>query len=116
MTLTHTRPCLGLANGPEVVEFGLVEEELRRLQLQHTRNPISVRVRFDLYAFFRMLTKIAHSFVVGEIGIENFDPELPEFILGRNPDLVSYLIGGSRQPGQNFDPRIRHQIWFKTAA
>lgn len=87
-------------------------EELRRLQRQHTGALISTRIRFDFYAFFRMIAKIAHSFAVGEIGIDNFDPELPDLILGRNPGLISYLIGNLNWPLQNCHPQTRHQMEF----
>jgi hypothetical protein len=85
-------------------------DELRRLQIQNNGSLISVRVRFDHYAFFRMLAKIAHSFAVGEIGIENFDPELPDLILGRNPHLISYLIGGSTEPSPHISFQFRHEM------
>jgi hypothetical protein len=39
------------------------------------------------------VAEIAHSFIADEIGIDNFALELPDLILGRNPCLVSYLIG-----------------------
>jgi hypothetical protein len=48
---------------------------------------------FNLRAFCRMLAKIAHSFAVAEIGLQCFNPMLTDYILGKGPDVGSYLIG-----------------------
>jgi hypothetical protein len=66
------------------------EGELRALH--ETGNAMLVH-EFDMNKFARMLAKIAHSLAAAEIGLYNFDAELPDFILGRAPDLASYLVG-----------------------
>lgn len=86
------------------------QDELRRLKEQNPGFLIGVRLRFDDNAFFRMLAKIAHSFVAGEFGIDSFDPELPNFILGQNPGLVSYLIGEAGHEAPVSSPNITHQL------
>jgi hypothetical protein len=48
---------------------------------------------FDATKLFRVIAKIAHSYISAEIGLDNFNPMLPEFILGKDNDLGSYLIG-----------------------
>lgn len=67
-----------------------IEDELRAL---HESGNAMLVDNFDMNKFARMLAKIAHSLAAAEIGIENFDPVLPDFILGRAPDHASYLVG-----------------------
>jgi hypothetical protein len=43
--------------------------------------------------FLSTLAKIAHGYVVSQIGLDAFHALLPEFILGKNP-CVSYYVGG----------------------
>ena len=57
---------------------------------QHHINP-----RPDRHA--RFLAKIAHSYVVGEMGIEAFHALVPDIILGKSDDYY-YTVGGSWDP------------------
>ncbi len=50
---------------------------------------------YDLLIFARMLAKIGHSFVCGEIGEENFDSLLEPLILGFDTTFVGSVIGQS---------------------
>lgn len=50
-------------------------------------------IHLNGYAWLRMLAKIAHGYAFAELGLKRFEPALPDFILGRNPRLASYLIG-----------------------
>lgn len=59
--------------------------------------------KFDAIKLFRVMAKIAHSYISAEIGLDNFEPMLSEFILGKNNDLGSYLIGRWPEDGM---PRI----------
>lgn len=53
----------------------------------------SVYTLFRPDAFCRMLAKIAHAFTVAELGLGNFEPFLPDVVLGKNPDLGSFVGG-----------------------
>ena len=80
---------------------------------------ISVDYNFDLIAFMRLLAKIAHSMAVVGYGLDGFEPILPDFILGRRPELAGYLIGQSRfmpsASALNPLPRnqTRHEVSFR---
>lgn len=67
------------------------EQRLREL---HWFGNLILADRFDLIKFTRMLAKIAHAYIAGEIGLDDFEPMLPDFILGKNDSLGSYLVGG----------------------
>jgi hypothetical protein len=54
---------------------------------------------FNATAFCRMLAKIAHGFASAELGLCNFEPLLPDLILGRTTKF-HHLIGG---PGRIAD-------------
>lgn len=104
----------GVPNDPISITYQLFgdQDELNKLLHQHIGQLIQIRAKFNDYAFFRMLAKIAHSFIVGAFGIDNFDPELPDFILGKNPGLVSFLIGTSTYKVPVSSPQILHQMDF----
>jgi hypothetical protein len=68
-----------------------------------------VSLHFDISAFMKMLAKIAHSFAVAEVGLENFDPMLMDLLFGRNLALASNLIGLSTNP-MPIPENLRHQI------
>jgi hypothetical protein len=71
----------------------ILEETQRRLSKQKR-----VGINLDGYSWIRMLAKIAHGLAVAELGLEGFDPGLPDLILGRNPLLASYLVGRGMVP------------------
>jgi hypothetical protein len=50
-------------------------------------------IPFD--ALGRMIAKIAHAFVVSQIGVDSFEHWLPPYILGHDTHLA-YLVGGLR--------------------
>ncbi len=76
-------------------KFWGIEEELRALH--ETGNAMLVH-DFDMSIFARALAKIAHSLAAADIGIENFDPILPELILGHSPGLAAYFVGEWTDP------------------
>jgi hypothetical protein len=64
-----------------------------RLRALNAIGNLVLAYKFSANAFFRVLAKIAHAYISGEIGLDSFDPMLPEFILGRDDNAGSYLIG-----------------------
>lgn len=48
-----------------------------------------------------MVAKIAHGFATAELGFDSFDPMLPEFILGKDDNAGSFLIGGWPEDGMH---------------
>ena len=67
---------------------------------------------FDLNKFGRAIAKIAHGFVAGEYGIDNFDPWLPPLILGEESRLGDFLIGDWGEDGMARE-NVLHQIGVK---
>ena len=85
-----------------------IEEELRAL---HESGNAMLVDNFDMNKFARMLAKIAHSLAAAEIGVDHFDPALPDFILGHAPDLASYLVGAWIEPYGHAPPTVPlHQV------
>jgi hypothetical protein len=85
-----------------------VEEQLRELNKEG--NAILVN-RFDLDKFSRALAKIAHGTVVSKVGLGNFEPWLPNYILGKWPRSGGLLVGeweedGMPRSGEN----LLHQV------
>jgi hypothetical protein len=50
--------------------------------------------KFDSLMFVRMIAKIAHGVAVWEFGLENIESALPPLILGDDPSLAFYRVGG----------------------
>ena len=94
------------------VSFNLwgIEEELRALH--KTGNAMLVH-DFDMSKFARMLGKIAHALAAAEIGVEHFDAALPDLILGRAPELCSFLVGAWMEPEQGSQNVPLHQVSLK---
>ena len=55
---------------------------------------IYTEVWFSNPLFVRMIAKIAHGVAVWEFGLDNIEPVLPPLILGDDPSLSFYLVGG----------------------
>ena len=54
----------------------------------------------DHNAFFRLLAKIAHSFVVARIGVDGFKHRIPPLLIGKpgdSTDTFPYLVGGDTE-------------------
>jgi hypothetical protein len=82
-----------------------------KAQLEQQGQLHDIRNLFNLQAFVRMLAKIAHSFLAGELGLKNFKPELPQLILDDRCILGNYLVGnwtGDSTPPSN--PKTLHQL------
>jgi hypothetical protein len=56
----------------------LVNTAELKAQLEAQGQLQDIRTVFNLQAFVRMLAKIAHSFLAGELGLDGFNPELPQ--------------------------------------
>jgi hypothetical protein len=84
--------------------------ERRNRTLTPTEQGTKVFLHFENAAFVRMLAKIAHGFAVGELGLDGFDPDLPDLVLGRNLALASYLIGLSNEQQPVTSGLLSHQI------
>lgn len=82
--------------------------DMKALEEQHG-GKIQLRCEFDMLAFAKMLTKIAHSMAVGELGAENFEPLAPRFILGKDNTVGGGLIGQSDWfPSNKFRSTLHH--------
>lgn len=65
---------------------------------------------FNLNSFGRAIAKIAHGFVAGEYGLDNFEPFLPPYILGRHPGGGDFFIGNWGEDGMRRHEHLLHQI------
>lgn len=83
------------------------EDELRALNEQG--NAILMD-RLNLDSFGRMLAKMAHGYIAGELRLENIDPLLPDFILGKAPKSATYLIGNWGEDHMVRPSNLIHQI------
>ena len=64
---------------------------------------------FDLYKFSRAIAKIAHGFVAGEYGLDNFEPWLLPLILAKDITLGDLLIGDWGEDGMARE-NVLHQV------
>src|ERR1700720_1091771 len=69
-----------------------------------------VPTHIDMVAYFQMIAKIAHCFAVATLGSDGFDPCLPPLIVGNRIDLISHLIGASRDHLPVRPDALSHQI------
>jgi hypothetical protein len=83
------------------------EEELQAL---YAEGNAILMDGFNLDSFARLLAKMAHGYAAGELRIENFDPLLSAFILGRKPKSATYLLGNWGEDGMARPPGVIHQI------
>jgi hypothetical protein len=85
------------------------DEQIREMYGDGEGNAILAE-RFDLNRFARAIAKIAHGFVAGEYGLDNFMPFLTPFILGVQLNLGDALVGNWGEDGMEKDDRTLHQI------
>jgi hypothetical protein len=77
-------------------------KNLTEVQAQYSEY-FEVDYNFDVYAFAKLLAKIAHGLFCGNLHLqgklsdEYFKPYLPDFIRGKNDNLGPYLVGQLRQ-------------------
>jgi hypothetical protein len=110
----HDSPGMLLGGSPTdsygTVSYSIwgIEEQLRALHAEG--NAILVE-GFNLDFFGRALAKIAHGFVAGELGLDTFEPYLPDYILGTAPQHGSYFIGKWRDEVEKpRPPGLLHQV------
>lgn len=65
--------------------------------------------KFDADALARTYAKTAHALCVGEFGFDFFEPWLPPYILGQDPNL-SYVIGGAPRSDEPED--VLHNLTY----
>lgn len=71
---------------------------------------VHFNAHIDMGSYLRMIAKIAHSFAVAQIGIDGFNADLREIILGHNFDMASFLMGGSRDDIPVRENGLSHQV------
>jgi hypothetical protein len=86
------------------------EEDIARYAGKHGEG-FSVGA-FEPIAFLRFLAKVAHSFAIGRLGVDHFEPVLPDVILGKpevpTNSLFQFIGGGSKiEVGAYSDPTLR---------
>jgi hypothetical protein len=64
---------------------------------------------FDLVKFARAIAKIAHGYVLGELGLDSLEPYLPPLVLGQDTRLGDLLIGDWGEDGMARE-NVLHQI------
>jgi hypothetical protein len=80
---------------------------------------MSARLEFMVVPeFWRLLAKVAHGYVVATRGLNSFEPLLPSFILGREPQKTSDYIGatlvGFVPPDENLMHNLEIEaVWHK---
>lgn len=72
---------------------------------------VSAERLIDLDSYFRMIAKIAHGWAVAHRGLGTFRPLLPDFILGKHPELLPYLIGDTPwEKTEPYEGRLSHML------
>jgi hypothetical protein len=67
--------------------------QVKEVSGRHNAQKISIDGKFNVNAFALVLAKIAQGFVWATMGESSFEPFLPDLILLKRPDLLSYLVG-----------------------
>ena len=83
------------------------EEQLRALHAEG--NAILVE-NFDLNKFGRAIAKIAHGTVAGQLGLENLEPFLTDYILGKAPQAGDIFLGNWGEDGMRRHANLLHQV------
>jgi hypothetical protein len=81
-----------------------LEERERRLDDKY-KDWMGVQYH-DPHAFCRMLAKIAHAHAVAELGMDAFEPLLPDLILGKSEDASHFVGSGD----MGMAPQVPHQL------
>lgn len=85
---------LGRQESDQPIELGLGIYTFWKGDIQPLLEPIPNQMPFPLWDFFRMIAKIAHGYVVGELDLCNFDPVLPGLVLRLDSDSkLQHYIG-----------------------
>jgi hypothetical protein len=94
MTNPAGKLCGGPPRNPIAVNYEIfAAHEIReKIQARLARSN-RVGILFAIVPWARMLAKIAHGLAVAELGLESFDPDLLDLILGRDVSTASYFVG-----------------------
>jgi hypothetical protein len=84
-----------------------IEEQLRAL---HAEGNAVLLENFNIDYFGRAISKIAHGLAAGWLGLDNFEPLLPEYILGKAHERACHLIGNWGEDGMAKPSGILHQV------
>jgi hypothetical protein len=71
---------------------------------------VHFKAHVDIGSYLRMIAKIAHSFAVGQIGLDGFNADLRQFILGHDFNMASFLIGHSTVDLPVRSDALSHQV------
>lgn len=94
------------------VVFLTFEPELRAHRRAGERTLLKIGT-FNALKFMRMLAKIAHAHAVAKVGVDAFEPLLPELIL-RKAKTVSWLVGGDAgRASLAADPSSSHDLFLE---
>ena len=107
----HDPPGLltGRANHAGRISFSVWGDENELEALHREGNAILVE-DYNLDKFGRALAKMAHGFIAGEWGLDNFEHALPDYILGKYPQRGDTLIGNWGEDGMARPVGLLHQI------
>lgn len=96
----------GILTGSEKIPFEIILEGVSVLAPTGSALPApkdgrerAVVELFDPGVVCRFIGKIAHGAAIAELGVNAFDPFLPDLIMERNP-YISYYIGNSSKRGR----------------
>ena len=95
---------------PYHLQFAGNAEQLRELPGLVGANRVHFKAHVDVGSYIRMIAKIAHSFAVGQIGIDGFNADLRQFILGQDFNMASFLIGCSTVDLPIRSDALSHQV------
>ena len=98
------------AEAPYHFQLVINREEMSRVAASLGGSQVHVPTHIDMVAYFQMIAKIAHCFAVATLGSDGFDPCLPPLIVGNRIDLISHLIGASRDHLPVRPDALSHQI------
>jgi hypothetical protein len=83
------------------------EEQLRAL---HAEGNFLLADNYDMDKFGRAIAKIAHGAAAGQLGLDNFEPLLSDYILGKAPERAAFLIGDWPEDGMARRQGLLHQV------
>lgn len=106
-------------DGRNTVESVLIfsEDIIDRLRSKVGLGEFEMRMKWHPLFLAQMVAKIAHAFTVAHIGLENFNPMLPSFILAKEKvEFPSYLIGSLRSLRTSNDAIHRIRLYKRSYA
>jgi HNH endonuclease len=71
------------------------EKSTFELCKQINSSVVGFEVKFNYFAFSRMIAKIAHALTIAEYGLDKINSVLQKYIIGGN-ETISYVVGGAQ--------------------